>query len=310
MKKRYILAGIAGATIAYKLAKRPRNIDWELKTAGLPFADKSRFVEVDGVKIHYQEFGDANAPPVLMIHGYSASTFTWSNAAPKLANKGFRVLVVDLIGFGFSEKPFWYDYTIDGQARMISHLMYRLEIGQATIVGSSYGGAVAAVLALDYPEQVSKLVLVSAVSNDGIKNSPLTTLATTPFIGDVMAPFLVSSKTYIKIRLRNSLNATNYHLIDDNRLNSIMRPLVSADSHNALIATLKNWRANRIERDAHQIKHPTLLIWGENDKIVPLRNGEKLHNEIEDSRLVIFKNCGHVPHEEFTDDFVNIVSEF
>ena len=313
MKKRYLLAGIggiAGAAVAYKLATRERETSWERHAAVLPFADRSEFAEVDGVRIHYQEFGEKNAPPVLMIHGYSASTATWNNAAPRLAEAGFRVFVVDLIGFGFSEKPAWSDYTFDTQARMIVRLMNRLGIGRATLIGSSYGGGVAAAVALDNPERVEKLVLVSAACNDEVRNFAITKLITLPVVGDVFTPFLTGSKTYIKARLRSSLNSANYHLIDEDRIAGIMRPLQSADAHRALLVSLKNWHAERIERNAPNIKQPTLLIWGANDKVIPIHNGRTLHRLIPNSQLVVFKNCGHLPHDEYTDDFLEIVVNF
>ena len=86
---------------------------------------------------------------------------------------GFRVIAIDLLGFGYSEKPKWFDYSIQSQARMISRFMDRQGIGRAIVAGSSYGGAVAATLALDYAQRVEKLVLVDAVINDGVKSHPI-----------------------------------------------------------------------------------------------------------------------------------------
>lgn len=313
VKKRYLLAGIggiAGAAVAWKLANREKETSWDSHASSLPFADHSQFNEVDGVKIHFQEFGEKTAPPILMIHGYSSSTATWNNVAPRLAEAGFRVFIVDLIGAGFSEKPAWAEYTFDMQARMIARLMNCLGIGRATLVGSSYGGGVAAAVALDNPERVEKLVLVSAACNDEVRNFAITKLITLPLLGDVFTPFLTGSKTYIRARLRSSLNSANYHLIDDDRVAGIMRPLQSADAHRALLASLKNWHAERIERNAPQIKQPTLLVWGENDKVIPIHNGRALRRLISDSQLVVFKNCGHLPHDEYTDDFLKLVIEF
>ncbi len=113
----------------------------------VPHSDRSNFVSVDGAHIHYQEFGDAADPTILLIHGYTASLYVWEGTAPMLADAGFHVIAVDLIGFGYSEKPAWFDYSIASQARMIERLMDRLGIGRAVVVGSSYGGAVASTLA-------------------------------------------------------------------------------------------------------------------------------------------------------------------
>lgn len=313
MKKRYLLAaagGLIGAAAAWKFVSRERETVWEKFADKLPFAESSRFVEVDGVRIHFQEFGEPSATPVLLIHGYTASTFVWNNVAPQLAEAGFRVLAVDLIGFGFSDKPVWSDYTFDTQARMIVRLMDRLGIGRATLVGSSYGGGVAAAVAQDNPERVEKLVLVGAACNDEVPKLPVVKLMTLPLFGEISTPILAGSRFYIKARMKNSFHPSSHFLIDNTRVESFMRPLQSATAHRALLVSLKNWHAERIERGAPGIKHPTLLIWGENDKVIPLRNGRTLHRLIPDSRLVVFKNCGHSPHEEYPQDFLRIVVDF
>ena len=159
------------------------------------------------------------------------------------------MIAIDLLGFGYSEKPAWFDYSITSQARMIVRFMNRLGIGQqSTTVGSSYGGAVAATLALDYPERVEKLVLVDAVCNDGVKNHPILRLASVPGLGEVITPFLVDSKRFLRHRMHGTLAAANHHLIDDSRIDSVLRPLKAADAHRSLLATSRNWHADRIER--------------------------------------------------------------
>jgi hypothetical protein len=76
------------------------------------------------------------------------------------------------------------------------------------------------------------------------------------------------------------------------------------------LTSARRWDANRIENDAHLINQPTLLIWGEDDNVIPVRNGEKLYDSILNSRLVVLKDCGHVPPEENPERFVELVSEF
>jgi pimeloyl-ACP methyl ester carboxylesterase len=313
MKKRNLalgLGGAIGAAVAVKMLTRARGVNWDDVQQLVPHSEYSSFVHVDGANVHYQEFGDRSKPTLLLIHGYTASVYVWHTTAPALADNGFHVVAIDLLGFGYSEKPAWFDYSITSQARLVSRFMDRLGIGRATVVGSSYGGAVAATLALDYPERVEKLVLVDAVCNDNPKNHPVLKLASVPGIGEIVTPFFVDSKAFLRRRMHNTLARANHHLIDDERVSSVLRPLRAADAHRSLLATSRNWHANRIEQDANLIKQPTLIIWGEEDTVIPIKDGYKLNEEILNSRFVVLRNCGHVPPEEKPEIFTELVTKF
>ena len=313
MKKRNLalaFGGAIGAAVAVKLLTRAGSVNWDDVSDQVMHSDHSRFINVDGARVHYQEFGDASKPPIILIHGFTASVYVWKTTAPMLADAGFHVIAVDLLGFGYSEKPSWFDYSIQAQARMISRFMNRVGIGRATVVGNSYGGAVALNLTLDYPERVEKLVLVDSVCNDEPKNHPILKLAKIRGIGEIITPFLIDSKTFLRNRMSGTLAKANHHLITGERIDSIRRPLIAADGHRSVLATSRNWNANHLERDAHLINQPTLIIWGDQDKVIPIRHGHKLHEEILNSRFVILKDCGHVPPEEKTEIFTELVSEF
>jgi pimeloyl-ACP methyl ester carboxylesterase len=313
MKKRDLALGIGGAigaAIALKMLTRPASVSWENFAENVHHSENSNFAEVDGATVHYQEFGDPTHPTLVLIHGYTASTYVWKTVAPMFAENGFHVIAPDLLGFGYSDKPAWFDYTIQSQARMIVRLMNVLGIGQPTIIGSSYGGAVASELTLDYPERVEKLVLVDAVCNDEIKQNPLLRLAAIPGVGEALTPFMLDLKFLHKFRMKGTFSPENRHLITQERVESVHRPLSAADAHHSVLETARNWDANRIEEDAYLINQPTLIIWGEDDTVIPIHNGFTLHREILNSRFVVFRNCGHLPQEEKPDNFVEIVMNF
>lgn len=313
MKKRNLaiaFAGAAGAAVAVKMLTRAATVNFDDVADRIVHADRSRFINIDGIRVHYQEFGDAANPPMILIHGYTASVYVWKTAAPMLAREGFHVIAVDLIGFGYSEKPRWFEYSITAQTRMIERFMDRLGIGRAMIIGSSYGGAVAATLALDYPERVEKLVLVSPVINDDLQSHPILKLASIPGVGEVITPFLSDSKVFMRYRMNGTFARANRQMVTEDRIEAIRRPLFAADGHHSLLATSRNWNANRIEHDAHLIGQPTLIIWGEDDTVIPVTDGHKLHDAILHSRLVVLKDCGHVPHEECSEVFCEVVTEF
>lgn len=313
MKKRNIaiaIAGAAGATVAVKMLTRAATVRFEDVRHLVPHSDRSRFVSVDGIKLHYQEFGDASRPSMLLIHGYTASAYVWRHCVHQLADAGFHVIAIDLVGFGYSEKPRWFEYSIDAQARTMERFLDRLGIGRAIVVGSSYGGAVAATLALDYAERVEKLVLVNTVCNDDLKKHPILRLASIPGVGEIITPFLSDSFALHRWRMRTSVAPCNLPLATDERVRAIRRPLFAADGHHSLLATSRNWHAERIGRDAHLIKQPTLIVWGEDDPVIPVGDGQRLHNAIDGSRFVVLKNCGHIPQEEQSDVFAGVVGRY
>ncbi|MEQ1763097.1 MAG: alpha/beta hydrolase [Pyrinomonadaceae bacterium] len=304
------LTGAVGAAVAVKLLTRAGTVSWDDVADAVEHSANSHFVNVDGARVHFQEFGSAGDQPLVLIHGYTASTYVWRSVAPMLADSGFHVIAVDLLGFGFSEKPRWFDYSIDSQARMISRFMDRIGIGRAVLVGSSYGGAVAATLALDYGERVEKIVLVDAVCNNNLKNHPILRVCSLPGVGEAIAPFLADTKAFHRHRMYRTLSPANHGLISQERVDAIVRPLAAADAHHSLLATSRNWHANRITYDAHLINQPTLLIWGEDDRVIPITDAYTLHDRILHSRLVILKHCGHVPMEEKSKIFAELVAEF
>jgi pimeloyl-ACP methyl ester carboxylesterase len=99
-------------------------------------------------------------------------------------------------------------------------------------------------------------------------------------------------------------------VLDERRVQARHLPLRTRGTHRAIIRTVRRWDADRISRDAHMISQPTMVIWGENDREVPLQDGEKIHREIPSSRFIVFRECGHIPHEEYPERFTEVVTEF
>ncbi len=309
MKKRYWIAGAATLAIAGKLLLRPRDADWTRNREILFHPDHSRFIDLDGVRVHYQEAGDQDAPALLLIHGFASSTLVWSKVFLRLASQGFRVIALDMLGFGYSAKPKNGEYTIAGQAKLLTRLLDQLAIPRATFIGSSYGGAVAATCALDYRDRVEKLVLVGAVSNNRPLAFKLMRVFSSPVVGDVVSPLLIGSRRLLRRRMKRVYDRHSW-VLDERRIKARHLVLSPAGAQRAIIRTVRGWDAERISRDAHLITQPTLLLWGENDLEIPLSDGERLHAEIPESRLIVFLNCGHIPHEEYPEAFVDVVASF
>jgi pimeloyl-ACP methyl ester carboxylesterase len=309
MKKRYWIAGAATLAVAGKLLLRPRDADWQKCREVVFHSEHSCFVDVDGIRVHYQEAGDKHAPAMVLIHGFASSTLVWSNVFLKLAAAGYRVIALDMLGYGYSAKPRNGEYTIAGQAKLLVRVLDHLDIPRAIFIGSSYGGAVAATCALDYPDRVEKLILVGAVNNNRPLEFRLMRLFGSPVVGDVVSPLLIGSRRLLRRRMKQVYDRHSW-VLDERRVDARHLPLRAAGTQRAIIRTVRSWDADRISRDAHLIKQPTLLLWGENDLEIPLADGARLHEEIPGSRLIVFLDCGHIPHEEYPEAFTSVVTGF
>ena len=295
--------------VAGKLLLRPRDADWQKCREVVFHSEHSCFIDVDGVRVHYQDAGDKRAPAMVLIHGFASSTLVWSNVFLKLASAGYRVIALDMLGYGYSAKPRKGEYTIAGQAKLLVRLLDRLGVPRALFVGSSYGGAVAATCALDYPDRVEKLILVGAVNNNRPLEFTLMRLFGSPVFGDIVSPLLIGSRRLLRRRMKGVYDRHSW-VLDERRVDARHLPLRAAGTQRAIIRTVRGWDAERISREAHLIKQPTLLLWGENDLEIPLADGERLHEEIHGSRLIVFLNCGHIPHEEYPEAFTEVVTGF
>src|SRR6185369_3876400 len=240
MKKRYWIAGAATLAVAGKLMLRPRDADWQKCRQVVFHSEHSRFVDVDGVRVHYQEAGDPKAPALVLIHGFASSTLVWSKVFLKLAEAGYRVIALDMLGYGYSAKPRNGEYTIAGQAKLLMRLLDALGIPRAVIIGSSYGGAVAATCALDYPERVEKLVLVGAVSNNRPLAYKLMRVFGSPVVGAVVSPLLIGSRRLLRRRMKRVYDRHSW-VLDERRVDARHLPLRAAGTQRAIIRTVRSW---------------------------------------------------------------------
>ncbi|MEK6334264.1 MAG: alpha/beta hydrolase [Acidobacteriota bacterium] len=312
MKKRYLLAGVSGivaGAVATKLFTRPRDVSWRDSIDLIYHPEYSWFTRVGGVRIHYQDAGDENAPALILIHGFISSNLIWSDVFLPLAEAGFRVIAPDLPGYGYSDKPADGRYTINSQAHAVIRLMDRLGIEKATIVGASYGGAIAASIALDNPERVERLVLVGTVSSDEPKKKLLLRLSRLPLVGDIVTPLFLSSRWILRKRTEQVYRRIGKPL-DEHKLEARHHLLATSNVHRAMIRTARRWNANRIQREAALIRQPTMLVWGDTDTHIPISEAYQLRDAIPNSSLFIFHNCGHLPPTERPEGFVKLVAGF
>lgn len=273
----------------------------------------SRFVEVNGLRVHYKTMGQGE-PALLLLHGFAASVFTWREVMGPLSEIG-TVIAFDRPAFGLTERPMpgeWQGqnpYSPEAQANLTVALMDELGVERAVLVGNSAGGAVTMLTALEHPDRVQALVLVDpAIYVGGGVPGWIRPVLQTPQMRRLGPLFVRSIRTW-----GEEFGRSAWH--DPSRLTpeiwaGYTRPLQAENWDRALWEfTLASHPTGLPERLA-QIHMPTLVITGDDDRIVPTEQSVRLAGELPNAELVVIPHCGHVPHEECPQEFLQAVRRF
>ncbi|MEM2005975.1 MAG: alpha/beta hydrolase [Zestosphaera sp.] len=288
-------------------------------TVGEPVEDLAqgwgKFVEIDGVKIHYvEDYGGGNLTFVL-LHGFGASVFSWREVLKPLSNYG-RVIAFDRPGFGLSErvdpaKAGFNPYTAEGQVELTYRLFGKLNVSKAVLIGHSAGGGVAILFTLNYPELVEALVLVAPAWKPS-RNSLHETLLYSIPLSEKYGPLVV--RGFIG-QLEQILYRAWYDKskLTEDVLEGYKYPLRAKDWDKGLYWLMKYKGFPDIRDGIGNLETPTLIIHGLNDEIVNLSNSLELAsllNPAAHHKLVVMDECGHLPHEEKPDEFIQTLEEF
>jgi pimeloyl-ACP methyl ester carboxylesterase len=258
-------------------------------------------VEVNGEHVAYLDIGQGQ--PVILIHGFGGSMWQWEHQQQPLSAE-FRLITPDLIGSGLSTKPD-IEYRPEQMLEYFIGFMDALRIRQATLVGNSMGAGLAIGMALTYPDRVSQLVLI-----DGLPANVRERL-TSPSIKralDTAAPSWLASfgnwlfggvmiESVLQEIVHDPTLLTPAVIERSNRNRQrpgVIPPLMTVRD------TLPLWESGFATRIG-EIRHPTLILWGEEDRVFPLPTGEDLQRTIKGSALVRIPNAGHIPQWERPD---------
>jgi pimeloyl-ACP methyl ester carboxylesterase len=262
------------------------------------------------MQLYYEEYGSGE--PMVFLHGFGASTYAWRYVVQPLVATT-RVILLDLKGFGQSPKPRDEKYSVYDQAHLVRQFIYEHDLRNVTLVGHSFGGGVALVTALYLseiaPERLKRLILIDSVSYPQPMPSFIRILAT-PVVGA-----LVTSFVPVKIQVRHVLELAYYDTrkIPEEAVATYAEPFHMAGARYAMRETARQIIPSDVAELAQkygQISVPTLILWGREDTIIPLANGERLHHAIPNSRLIILDHCGHIPHEETPEAALHAVQAF
>ena len=264
-------------------------------------AGSAEFVTLpDGARAHFRQRGAADAPVLLLLHGSNASFMTWEPWSKSLSDR-FHVIALDLPGHGLTGAVPNHDYSGAGMVKFVDEFADAEHLQSFALAGNSMGGGVAAQYAEDHPHRVSKLILVDAGgmwTKMGDKIPLAFKLAGSPWFKPVM------------------LHVTPRALVSEGLNDAIVRKAVIND---AMIdwywdfARMEGTREATFERFSErsgmnyvhdhigQIKAPTLILWGEQDHLIPVESAHAYNKAIAGSKLIVYPATGHIPMEEVAD---------
>lgn len=259
-------------------------------------------IQTGDILTNYHDKG--NGAPVLLLHGSGPGVSAWANWRGLLAQlpDAFRLLAPDLAGFGYTEVPAGIDYSRARWLRQIVDFLDALGLEKVHLVGNSFGGSMALALAIQYPERVSKIVLMGSV---GVP------FELTAGLNQVWGyePSFENMQS-----LMRDIFSYDPGLINDQLVQS--RYQASLRTQQAFASMFPAPRQRWVDAMAHSeqdirgIKHPTLMVHGRDDKVIPVATSLTLHQWIEDSQVHLFGRCGHWTQIEKNIEFCDLLRGF
>jgi len=277
-----------------------REIDWrrELKS-----------VQLQGIPTNYVDLGSGEREPVVFVHGLGGQWQNWLENISRVAQER-RVLALDLPGFGLTPESSEH-ITIPGYGRFVDAFCEALGLGEVALVGNSMGGYIAAEVAIQFPPRVSRLVLVSAagISSADTARAPILTVGR---IAAAMATYTAARHRALASRplsrhLSLAMVARHPRLLRaDLAYEGFYKGAGKPGFDDALRASLDYDFRDRLP----DVSVPTLIVWGEKDAIIPVRDADEFERLISDSRKVVMRDTGHIPMAERPRAFNDVLLEF
>lgn len=281
----------------------------------------ARFADVDGVRVRFtdtgepdseskapsapgatSEGGEPNAsssrlpsgehkPTVVLVHGFASALESWAGVVPALA-KTHRVIALDLKGFGWTDRPEG-DYSPEAEAKLLLRLLDLRGVSRTAIVAHSWGSSVALAASLQAPQRVTKLALYDA----WVYEEQLPTFfhwARAEGVGEALFGIYYKERADERI----ALAFFDHKFVTERLVESVEDALDRPGTLAAALAAVRGQRYEDVQGRYHSIDKPTLLMWGREDIVTPLKYGERLSRDLPSSKLVVYPRCGHFPMVE------------
>ena len=239
---------------------------------------QSSTVRVHGMEMHYLALGPQTGQPIVLIHGLGAQGEDWLPLAPSLAHAGYRVILPDLPGYGRSARPTDFSYSVHDESEMVVGFPDALGLTQVELGGWSMGGGIVQHVAYYHPERVNRLMLFDAVGlyQKAAWNVELFTPHSGSELLALWALLTPHPQPIPGFILRDALRHSQHNAWVVHR--AVMSMLTGRDATDQLLP---------------QLKMPTLIVWGTEDRIFPVWNAQKMHELVPQSQLLLVPGCGH-----------------
>ncbi len=281
-----------------------------------PF-ENSHFVVIDSVRIHYRIWNAELKSPkgkILLIHGFCGSTFCWRYNTDTLAASGYKVVAVDLPGFGYSQRSVVLNQSHSNRGKLIWKLLEQLDANDTmkwNIVGHSMGGGTAEAVALMNPGRTKSLTILDGmifITNDNVTLN-IVGLVNHPIYKKMLLSY--TEHSYLSFNnFRRELKGTYGFLPDSLTVMGYWEPLQIEGTAETVVNLLAN--SHEIENlDAKDLSHlPVMVIWGKKDHTIRLRNGKKLKRAVPSIELRVIPNAHHMAMETHPAIFNEMLVEF
>ncbi len=255
----------------------------------------SKFVEVEGMRVHVRDEGQGTGAPLVLLHGTSASLHTWDGWVAELSTER-RVLRLDLPGFGLTGPPPDGDYRMSAYVRRVIAVLDALEVERFALAGNSFGGAISIAVAHAHPGRVERLVLVdsAAYAVESVSVPIGFRIARTPVIG--LLAEVTLPRSVIESSLRNVYGDPSK--VTPELVDRYFELTLRAGNRKAVVERFRQVPPGEVAALVPELALPTLILWGAQDRLIPLAYGQRLATELPGSKLVVFEQLGHVPQEE------------
>lgn len=273
------------------------------------------FVEVEGARVRYLDTDPTATPPstittddgnesiataskdkqtVVLVHGFASSIENWAPVIPTLS-KQYRIIALDLKGFGWTDRPEG-DYSPEAEAKLLLKLMDARGVQKAMLVAHSWGSSVAMQALLQAPDRFTKVVLYDA----WLYEDQLPTFfhwAQAPGVGEVLFSLFYNQRP----DERMSLAFYDKRFVSERLVEEVEKAIDRPGTNAAALAAVRGQNYDAVEGRYKLMDKPTLLLWGREDTVTPLKFGERLSRELPNSRLIVYPRCGHFPMIEARD---------